>query len=94
MAFADTFKALGDPVRRQILEYLKAGPMSAGEIAQRFSMAQATVSYHLSILRKSGLILETRDKNFIYYELNISVFEDLMLWISQFRKAGDTNEKS
>ncbi|MGN0738819.1 MAG: autorepressor SdpR family transcription factor [Treponema sp.] len=86
MAFQDTFKALSDPARREILTILKAGKKSAGEIGEQFNMTGATISYHLSILKKAGLIVETKFKNFIYYELNTSVFEEIMLWFSQFNK--------
>ena len=82
MAFADTFKALSDPVRRQILELLKKGPLSAGEIGSHFDMTGATISYHLKILKKADLIYETREKNFIYDQLNASVLEEILLWIS------------
>jgi len=85
MAFAETFKALSDPARREILEILKSGSLSAGDIASKFDMTGATISYHLSILKKADLIRERRDKNFIFYELNTSVFEELMLWFSQFK---------
>ena len=85
MAFAETFKALSDPARREILEMLKSGRLSAGDIASKFDMTGATISYHLSILKKADLIRERRDKNFIFYELNTSVFEELMLWFSQFK---------
>lgn len=91
MGFAETFKALSDPVRRDILVMLKAGKMSAGEIAKNFEMTGATVSYHLSQLKKAGLVYESKYKNYIYYELNVSVFEELMLWISQFN-GGNKNE--
>lgn len=84
MAFADTFKALSDPVRRQILIMLKDGKMSAGDIAEQFDMTAATISYHLAQLKKAGLIFETRYKNYIFYEINVSVFEEIMLWFSQF----------
>lgn len=84
MAFGSTFKALADPVRREILDYLKQGRMSAGDIAAKFDLTAATVSYHLSVLRKADLIFETKEKNFIYYDLNVSVFEEIMLWLSQF----------
>ncbi len=84
MGFAETFKALSDPVRREILVMLKEGKMSAGEIAEHFDMTAATISYHLSQLKKAGLLFETRYKNFIYYEINVSVFEELMLWFTQF----------
>ena len=86
MAFADTFKALSDPARREILELLKSGQLSAGDIAAKFDMTNATISYHLSILKKADLVRESRQKNFIFYELNASVFEELMLWLSQFKK--------
>lgn len=93
MGFPETFKALSDPVRRQILLILKDGKKSAGEIGKEFDMTGATISYHLSQLKKAELITETKYKNFIYYELNISVFEEVMLWFSQFgvMKADNTN---
>ena len=94
MGFPETFKALSDPIRRDILLMLRSGRMSAGEIAARFDLTAATVSYHLSILKKAGLLFETREKNYIYYELNISVFEELMLWISQFMEVKDDEEKT
>ncbi|HIU32457.1 MAG TPA: winged helix-turn-helix transcriptional regulator [Candidatus Caccousia avistercoris] len=84
MGFPETFKALADPVRREILLMLRGGRMSAGEIGSRFSMTGATISYHLSQLKKAGLVTETRVKNFIYYELNMSVFEEIVMWLSQF----------
>ncbi|MCL2381619.1 MAG: autorepressor SdpR family transcription factor [Treponema sp.] len=85
MGFAETFKALSDPVRREILIMLKKGSMTAGEIGQCFDMTGATISYHLSQLKQAGLVSETRYKNFIIYELNASVFEEAMLWLAQFR---------
>lgn len=91
MGFAETFKALSDPVRREILVMLKGGRLSAGEISSRFDMTQATVSYHLSQLKKAELITENKQKNFIYYELNASVFEEIMLWLSQFGGNKDEN---
>lgn len=90
MSFAETFKALSDPVRREILVILKSGRMSAGEIGKHFDMTGATISYHLSQLKKAGLIFETRYKNFIYYELNASVFEEALLWLTQFQKGDIT----
>ena len=94
MGFPETFKALSDPVRREILMMLRDGRMSAGEIGQRFSMTGATISYHLSQLKKADLIFETKYKNFIYYEINVSVFEEVMLWLSQFggENRGKENE--
>lgn len=85
MGFAETFKALSDPIRREILVMLKDKKMSAGEIASNFNMTGATISYHLSQLKKADLIIESKYKNFIYYEVNISVFEEVMLWFSQFK---------
>ena len=90
MAFADTFKALSDPVRREILTMLKEKRMSAGDIASKFDMTGATVSYHLNILKKAELITEEREKNFIYYSLNTSIVEEVMMWLSELR--GDKNE--
>lgn len=90
MAFAETFKALSDPVRRQILELLKKGPLSAGDIASHFDMTGATISYHLKILKQADLIFESREKNFIYYQLNTSVLEEILLWISTLQ-GGDSD---
>ncbi len=84
MGFPETFKALSDPVRREILLMLKDGKKSAGEIAKEFNMTGATISYHLSQLKKADLIFETKYKNYIYYEINVSVFEEVMLLFSQF----------
>ena len=88
---SDVFKALSDPVRREILVMLKIGKMSAGDLASKFDLTQASVSYHLSQLKKAELITEEKYKNYIYYELNTSVFEEVMLWLSQF--GGNENEK-
>lgn len=96
MGLAETFKALSDPVRREILMMLRDGKKTAGEIAAHFQMTGATVYYHLSQLKKAELILEERQKNFIYYRLNTSVFEEMMLWIAQFsdrKEEGKENEK-
>jgi len=92
MGFPETFKALSDPIRREILLMLKSGRMSAGDIAARFEASGATVSYHLSTLKKADLIFESREKNYIYYDLNTSVFEDLMLWVSQFMEVKNDEE--
>jgi len=85
VGFAETFKALSDPVRREILLLLRKGRLSAGEIGRHFEMTGATISYHLGILKKADLVFETREKNFIYYELNTSVVEEVMLWLSQLK---------
>ena len=90
MSFAETFKALSDPVRRDILQLLKTGRMSAGDIGSHFDMTGATVSYHLKILKKADLIWEKKEKNYIFYELNTSVLEEIMLWISDLK--GENND--
>jgi ArsR family transcriptional regulator len=84
MGFAETFRALSDPVRRQILVLLRDHSLPAGEIAAHFDLTQATVSYHLGVLKKAGLIYEERQKNYVYYELNATVLEEALLWLSQF----------
>ena len=89
--FNDMFKAFSDPIRREILLLLKNKSMSAGEIAENFEITSATISYHLSLLKKSELIRERKVKNFIYYDLNMSVFEELILWFNCFK--GGYNEK-
>ena len=81
MGINETLKAISDPVRRDILQMLKGGKKSAGEIAEQFNLTGATVSYHLSQLKKADLITESKYKNFIYYELNTSVFEEVLTWI-------------
>ena len=85
MSFAETFKALSDSKRREILMLLKKGKMSAGEIGSHFDMTGATITYHLNLLKKADLITESRHKNFIYYELNTSVVEEMMLWLSELK---------
>lgn len=92
MSFAATFKALSDPVRREILVMLRSGRMTAGEIGSHFEMTGATISYHLSQLKKADLVFETKEKNFIYYDLNTSVLEEVMLWISQFSNKNGEDE--
>lgn len=90
MAFETSFKALADPVRRKILQLLKAGQMSAGEIASHFDMTQATISYHLNVLKKADLISEKKEKNYIYYSLNTSIIEEIMTWLVDLK--GDQDE--
>ena len=84
---------LSDPVRRQILELLKKGPLSAGDIGSHFDVSGATISYHLKILKQADLVFESREKTYIYYKLNTSVLEEIMLWITQL-KGGDSNAES
>lgn len=93
MGFAETFKALSDPVRRDILEMLKKGRMSAGDIGSHFDMTGATISYHLNILKKAELVRESKEKNFVFYELNASVVEEVMLWLAGLRETSGNTEK-
>ena len=93
MGYAETFKALSDLVRRQILTLLKKGRMSAGEIVENFDMTGATISYHLKLLKEAELIYEEKEKNFIYYSLNTSVIEDIMVWLADLKQEGN-NEKN
>lgn len=81
MAINETLKAISDPVRRDILQMLKEGRKSAGEIGEHFNLTGATVSYHLTKLKNADLVTEQKYKNFIYYELNASVFEEVLTWI-------------
>ncbi len=81
MGMNETLKAIADPIRRDILSMLREGKKSAGEIGEKFSLTGATVSYHLAKLKEADLISEERYKNFIYYELNTSVFEEVIKWI-------------
>ena len=89
MGFQETFKALSDPTRREILHILRDGAKTAGEIGAHFSMTGATVSHHLAVLRQAGLVTdEKRGKN-IYYELNLSVLEEISGWIAGLRGGED-----
>ena len=85
MSLHTTLRALADPTRREILELLKAGRLSAGEIVEHFSVTGASISRHLAILKEADLIRDTREGKFIYYELNASVLEEIMLWITQLK---------
>lgn len=85
MSFNETMKALSDPTRRAILNLLKEGSKTAGEIGSNFDMTGATISHHLSLLKKAGLLKESKQKNYIYYSLNASVLEEIMLWMNSLR---------
>ena len=89
MALQDTLRALSDPIRRELLNLLKSGSLSAGEIVSHFDVTAASISRHLSVLKEADLIRDHREGKFIYYELNTSVLEDIMLWIKELK--GDTN---
>ena len=90
MGIQNTLKALSDPIRREILEQLKSGRLSAGEIAEKFPVSGAAVSKHLSVLKEADLIRGTREGKFIYYELNTSVLEEVMLWLTGLK--GDNHD--
>ena len=93
MGFQQSFKALSDPVRREILSLLRRGPMAAGDIAAHFEVSGATISHHLSVLRDAGLVLDDKQGKYIYYELNMSVVDEILEWISALK--GDVrNEKN
>lgn len=90
LGLQSTIKALSDPIRREILEMLKVTRLSAGEISNRFSVSGAAISKHLSILKDADLIRDTREGKYIYYELNASVLEEVMLWLSGLK--GEKND--
>ncbi|MBE6819804.1 MAG: winged helix-turn-helix transcriptional regulator [Ruminococcaceae bacterium] len=91
MGINNTLKALADPIRREILNMLKSGRMSAGDISEKFPVTGASVSRHLSVLKEADLIRDTREGKYIYYELNASVLEEIMLWITDL-KGEDNND--
>ena len=85
MSLQNTLKALSDPIRREILNLLKSGRLSAGEICDHFSVTGASISRHLSVLKEADLIRDTREGKFIYYDLNASVLEEIMLWLTDLK---------
>ena len=85
MGIQHTLKALSDPIRREILNLLKSGRMSAGEIADHFPVTDASISRHLSVLKEADLIRDTREGKFIFYDINTSVLEEVMLWITALK---------
>lgn len=85
MGLANTFKALSESLRRRILELLKKGRMTAGELSQELKITPPALSYHLKLLKQADLIIEYKYKNFIYYEINTSVLDELILWTGQFK---------
>ncbi len=84
MSLHDTFKALSDPLRREILLMLRNNSMIAGDIAEKLNISPASLSYHLNILKKSDLIIESKEKNYVFYELNTTLFDELIIWLKQF----------
>ena len=92
MALQTTLRALADPIRREILNLLKKGRLSAGEITEHFSVTAAAISRHLSVLREADLIRDKREGKFIFYELNASVLEETMLWLADLKGAKNDAE--
>ena len=93
MGLQDTLRALADPIRREILTLLKVGRLSAGEICEHFPVTAAAVSRHLSVLKEADLIRDQREGKFIYYELNTSVLEEILLWLTEL-KGDETDERT
>ena len=93
MGLQNTLRALADPTRRSILELLKSGRLSAGEISERFDMTAAAVSRHLSVLKEADLIRDTRQGKYIIYELNASVLEEILLWLTALKGEEEDAEK-
>ena len=93
MGFQETFKALSDPTRREIVNLLKDGKRSAGDIVSHFSSTNATISHHLSILRKAGLITDEKQGKYIYYELNTTVFQEVLSWLHSLMEEDKKHEK-
>lgn len=92
MSLQTTLKALADPIRRDILNLLKGGRLSAGEIGRHFSVTGASISRHLNVLKEADLIRDRREGKYIYYELNASVLEEVMLWLTTLK--GETNHET
>lgn len=92
MAMQDTLRALADPTRREILTLLRAGPLTAGQIAEKFPVSAAAVSRHLSVLKEADLVRDRREGKYIYYELNASVLEEIFLWLTTLK--GEENDET
>lgn len=86
MGFQESFKALSDPTRRQIIELLRNGKMAAGDIVDKFDMTGASISHHLSILKNAGLVTDDKQGKYIYYELNLSVVEEILAWLASLKE--------
>ena len=93
MGLQNTLKALSDPIRREILNLLKNGRMSAGDIADHFEVTDASISRHLSVLKDADLIRNKREGKYIYYDLNASVLEEIMLWIADLKGENNNDKK-
>ena len=93
MGLQTTLRALADPIRREILNLLKGGKLSAGEICDHVEVTAAAISRHLTILKDADLIRDTREGKFIYYDLNATVLEEILLWVSDLKGANDHDQK-
>ena len=93
MSLQNTLRALSDPIRREILNLLKGGRMAAGQITEHFDVTGASISRHLSVLKEADLIRDTREGKFIYYDLNASVLEEILLWVKELKGDTDHAEK-
>ena len=93
MSRQNTLRALSDPTRREILNLLKGGRMAAGEIVAHFDVTGASISRHLAVLKEADLIRDTREGKFIYYDLNASVLEEILLWVKDLKGDNDHAEK-
>ena len=93
MGIQHTMRALSDPIRREILNLLKGGRMSAGDITEHFEVTGASISRHLSVLKEADLIRDQREGKFIYYDLNASVLEELLLWIADLKGESQNDQK-
>ena len=93
MSLQNTLRALADPIRREILNLLKQGRMSAGEISDRFPVTGASISRHLSVLKEADLIRDTREGKYIYYDLNASVLEEILMWVQELKGANDHDQE-
>ena len=94
MGLQTTLRALSDPIRREILTLLKGGRLSAGEICGHFAVTDASISRHLSVLKEADLVRDTREGKFIYYDLNASVLEEIMLWITDLKGANGYDQET
>ena len=93
MSLQNTLRALSDPIRREILNLLKGGRMAAGQIVEHFDVTGASISRHLSVLKEADLIRDTREGKFIYYDLNASVLEEILLWVKDLKGEDDHDQK-
>lgn len=91
MSIGDTLKVLSDPIRRDILQLLKKEKMTAGNIAEILGITPAALSYHLRLLKQAEFVLEYKEKNFVWYEINTTIFDEIIIWMQQF--GGGNREK-